>query len=259
MFSERKVKNNKERILQTVKISLVKQILFRKQKTAEDIACPLFSQKGSLTVETALILPLFLIGSLTLLSFVDVIRNVIEKQMRQQEILRVSMISVNFVTDMAEGSRGDYITLDRVYAVTLPIGGFGLKKVYVRQRNKVHIFNGYDASGGDIIGESTEYVYITTSGSVYHKTRLCQSLNVQVEEVNGNYVHAKRNTEGKKYQKCRICIRGYTAEELRQREVYVTNYGTKYHIIPNCSELSRLIQIVTIEEAAGRSPCRFCG
>lgn len=238
-------------VFRTQEISLIKI-------PKKDITCPLFLRKGSLTVEAALVLPLFLLSSLTLLSFVDVMRVTVENQMQQQERLRSNAVYASVLTDVVDGKKGDYITLDYVYSVKLPVGGFGFEKLYVRQRSMVHIFNGYDDSYGDCVGEQPEYVYVTSSGSVYHKKRSCRALQISVREVSGARVGDMRNKDRKIYRSCNICMKGYTKEEIRGQTVYITDYGVKYHIRPNCPELTRMVQVVRIEDTGGKPACKLC-
>ena len=248
-----------KQIFQIKIFSLRDLICKRMCSIRECIACPLFSQKGSLTVETALILPLFLLASLTLLSFIDVMKMSIEQQMRQQEILRNGAVYANHIGEVTAEREGDFIKLDYVYPVKLPIGGFGYKKVLVRQRSMVHIFNGYDDSQGDRVGKQQEYVYMTEYGSVYHIKRNCSSLNVEIKEIPGNKVSIARNTDGKKYNKCHSCAREYTKKELKALSLYITDYGVKYHTRINCAELTRTVRVVRIEDTGGKPACRICG
>ena len=248
-----------KQIFQTKFFSLRDLICKRMCIIRRSITCPLFSKKGSLTVETALILPLFLLASLTLLSFIDVMKMTIEQQIRQQELLRNGAVYANLLGTVTAGREGDFIKLDYIYPMTLPIGGFGYKKVMVRQRNMVHIFNGYDDSQGDRVGKQQEYVYMTEYGSVYHTKRACPSLNIEIKEISGNMVNIVRNTDRKKYSKCQSCAREYTKAELKALSLYITDYGVKYHTRINCAELTRTVRVVQIENTGGKPVCRICG
>lgn len=239
--------------------SLRFRIWIRMCETREGIACPLFSQKGSMTVETALVLPVFLLAVFTLLSFIDVMKMSIEQQMQQHEILRNAAVSAPFLETMVQGREGDCIRLDYVYPATLPIGGFGYKKVLVRQRCMVHIFNGYDDSQGDTIGAQNVYVYVTKQGLVYHRKRSCSALQISIRQVPGSRVTKERNTDGKIYRKCKSCTRGYTKAELTALPLFVTDYGVKYHVRANCPELTRTVKVIRIEEAGERRSCKICG
>jgi len=260
MFSCEKTKKELEnnKVLQTEN-SLADLNWIRMQTKQGDITCPLFLKRGSLTVEAALTLPLFLLACLTLLSLVDVMKTTTHKHTRQLDVLRSTAVYASLLSGVAEGQEGDCISYDYVYAETLPIGGFGLKKVLVRQRSMVHLFNGYDDSRGDTIDERQDYVYITEQGSVYHTKRTCQAICVSVQEVSGRNVGQERNTEGKIYRKCSYCAKGYTKKELNRQKLYITDYGVKYHVRPNCPELIRVVQVVRKESIGGRTPCKFCG
>ena len=238
--------------------SLKFRIWIRMCEIREGIACPLFSRKGSMTVETALILPMFLLAVFTLLSFIDVMKMTIEQQMQQQEFLRNAAVSAPFLETIVQGREGDCIRMNYVYAQTLPIGGFGYKKVLVRQRNTVHIFNGYDDSRGDTIGEQSVYVYVTKRGTVYHRKRTCSALQISVRQVPGSRVAKERNADCKIYRKCKRCTRGYTGSELAASSLFVTDYGVKYHVRANCPELTRTVKVIKIDQAGARSACKIC-
>ncbi len=257
---ERHRQNNKKKgVLQTQSKILDYVTRFRCKTTKGDVACPLFYGKGSLTVEAALILPLFLLASLTLLSFIDVIRFTNERQMQHQEWLRTGAVYAAFPSYAAGGRKGDDITLDYVYPAELPIGGFGLRKVLVRQKNRVHIFNGYDDSRGDCIGATENLVYITKYGTVYHQKRSCPALNVSIEKVSGTDVGSRRNIDRKIYRKCKECAKGYSKQEIKKMFVYITESGIRYHVRINCHELTRTVQVIKISQAGRRLPCKLCG
>ncbi len=232
-----------------------------------DVTCPLlnmdFSLSASMTVEASLVLPLFLIATLTILSLVDVMRVTIEKQMDLHNSVRQASVYAAVTQKIAEGRKGDYIRYDRLIEVPLTVQGFGLKRVYVRQRCMVHIFNGYDASAGDRIGRDTsqmqELVYITEEGSVYHTKRSCPSLQISIRTVQGTNIEKERNIEGKIYRVCTSCMRGQAKDEIEDKSLYISAYGVKYHASRNCSELKRTIRAVSLENVGGRPPCRRCG
>ncbi len=270
MFSQKKLRKNGGifrpigvtefyKKFRTKFFSLRKLICFRMCITWEGIACPLFSKKGSMTVEAALILPLFLLASLTMLSFIDLMKMTIEQQMRQQEFLRQGAVYANLLGTTTQGREGDYIKIDYVQAIKLPVGGFGYEKVMVRYKGLIHIFNGYDDSRGDCVGEQQEYVYVTKRGEVYHKKRSCAALNVDIKKISGQQVKKERNIDRKIYRACEHCMQGYKEQELRGKTLFVTDYGVKYHILINCPDLTRNIKVIKIEETGGKRACKLCG
>jgi len=262
MFSQRKNKNGgifqPKGFIQFHKRFLI-VIFSLRSKTREDIACPLFSRKGSLTVEAALILPLFLLASLTMLSFIDVMRMSIERQIQQQEIMRQGAVYANLLGTAVQGREGDYIKINYMQPITLPVGGFGYKKVFVRQKGLVHIFNGYDDTYGDKVGWQQAYVYVAKRGEVYHKKRSCQALNVSVRKVSGKRIKKERNTDGKIYRACGFCMKGYDKHKDSSEELFVTDYGLNYHVRINCPELTRTVRVIKIEETGGKRACKLCG
>nr|MBQ8253089.1 pilus assembly protein [Lachnospiraceae bacterium] len=233
--------------------------MFANQRNKGDIACPLFWERGSLTVEAALILPLFLSVIMIILSFLDVMETAIEHRIRQQNLLRNGAVTAHMFSDTISGREGDCIRMDLLYPVALSIGGFRYRQVLIRQKGLVHIFNGYDDSGGDRIGETEEFVYITEYGRVYHRKRTCQGLNISVKEVAGHSVFSQRNADRKIYRGCNVCGEGYSKKDIQSRTLYITDYGIRYHVSLNCPDLSRTLQVVKISRVGGRTPCKLCG
>lgn len=223
-----------------------------------DIACPLFWERGSLTVEAALILPLFLSAVMTLLSFLNVMETAIEHRIRQQDVMKKSAVAAHLLSEPITGKEGDCIKVDLLYPISLPIGGFGYGQVLHRQKGLIHIFNGYNDSCGDSIGTSEEYVYITKTGSVYHRRRSCRILNISVTEVEGEKVFALRNVDRKKYYGCTRCAQGYGESDLKGCKVYITDYGVNYHLSLRCPDLRRMVQVIKITHVGGRTPCKLC-
>ncbi len=222
-----------------------------------DITCPLFWTKGSMTIEAALILPMFLVFSLVLLSFIDVMQQAIHLELSQHDMLKKAALTAFFVSEAVPGKQGDYIVLDHSYPVSLTVAGFGIKKMYIRQRGMVHIFNGYDDSSGDRVDQREEYVYITQNGRVYHSRRSCRVLSVSVVQVSGKDIKKKRNVEGKKYYACDRCADDGLVQE-KNSTVYITDYGNRYHENISCSELRRTLRVVKKKDIKDRTPCRFC-
>lgn len=116
-----------------------------------------------------------------------------------------------------------------------------------------HAWVGYVHSGEtDEQGEI--YVYITETGSVYHKNRGCSYLNPSIRQVQAGEIENLRNTGGAVYYGCSLChISG------GERMYYVTDYGTSYHTNITCSGLKRTIYEVKMNETGGRSACSKCG
>ncbi len=157
--------------------------------------------------------------------------------------------------ESALGSDGDVIDIVASYKVHPTFGVVAFTDFGMESRFYGHGMTGYDPDGSAEIerGESEELVYITESGSAYHKSLSCSHLRLRIESVPKDSVKDKRNKDRKKYYPCEHC------GSHNCTNVYITGYGDKYHSDPNCSGLKRSIRTVTISEAAGRRPCSECG
>lgn len=101
-------------------------------------------------------------------------------------------------------------------------------------------------------GES--YVYITESGTVYHRNRGCSYLNPSIRQVRTSEIETLRNMGGAIYYACPLCD-AFQAGEM----CYITDYGTGFHTSVGCSGLKRTIYEVKMSEVGGRGACSKCG
>ncbi len=147
---------------------------------------------------------------------------------------------------------GNYIDLRADYRIRLPFSLFGEKGISVTQRLKCRKW-----TGGDYEKDSGEsVVYITPSGSVYHRKRDCAYLNPSVEAVNGDALSSLRNAGGGKYYPCLMCMKGKMKHNM---VVYLTQYGDRYHCKRDCGKIRRTVYCIRLSEAQDRSACSKCG
>lgn len=143
----------------------------------------------------------------------------------------------------------DMVSVIATYRVQLPYA-FGMDISFpVVQRCCMRIWNGKASS--DSQGE--EMVYITKTGSVYHKRSDCSHIKLDIKAVSISDISAARNDNGAKYYSCEKC--GGVAGAV----VYITGDGTKYHSTLTCSGLKRSVTRIGISKVGGRSPCSRCG
>lgn len=118
-----------------------------------------------------------------------------------------------------------------------------------------HAWIGYVLGDGkNVEGEDEVYVYITETGTVYHRNRGCSYLNPSIRSVNVDNLDSARNNGGAVYYACPLC------KDMAEGEnCYVTDYGTSYHTSITCSGLKRTIYEVKLSEVGGRSTCSKCG
>ncbi len=102
--------------------------------------------------------------------------------------------------------------------------------------------------------DSSMLVYITMQGEVYHKNSECTYLKPVVSKINVNSVSDYRNSSGAIYYKCERCASNGVSEN-----VYITEYGTRFHTTPNCSEIKRNIICVKLSTVSDRRACSKCG
>lgn len=147
----------------------------------------------------------------------------------------------------------DYIDLVALYEVNGVFSYPGLKSIPMYNRIYGHVWNGYNVEKQAAAGEEEIYVFITQSGTVYHRNRNCTYLNPSVEAVYYETVKEKRNIGGEKYYACERCgDKGKTV-------VYITEQGNRYHASLECSGLKRTIYAVKLSEVGERPPCSKCG
>ena len=150
-------------------------------------------------------------------------------------------------------SNGDILDIVAVCKVHPLFGIASFKDFPIEGRFYGHAFTGYSPDeGSDSTDEGEELVYITESGTAYHKSLDCSHLKLSVKQVSKKEVSSKRNTDGAKYYPCEYCGKN------GGNTVYITNYGNRYHTKRNCGGIKRTIRTVRISEAIGRTPCSEC-
>ena len=157
---------------------------------------------------------------------------------------------------MLDGKGPEEITLPDVYAYT-PIGAFvPLPKVWMHNTVKVHAWTGteFPDNGGEQ-GETEPMVYVTASGSVYHKNPGCSYLNVSLKQIPGSSAKSASNKYGEHYSACEICSRNQNPAGV----VYVTEQGNRYHNLESCSGLKRSVRLVKASSVSEMGACSRCG
>lgn len=101
--------------------------------------------------------------------------------------------------------------------------------------------------------EKEDVVYVTEYGTVYHESRACGYLNVVVRSVEADKISEKRNSFGRKYTLCERCDHREATETL-----YISDGGTKYHLVAGCPALKRTITEQPREEVE-LPACHKCG
>lgn len=157
-------------------------------------------------------------------------------------VLGVSLLGSQF--------SGKEIELQANYMVKFPIAFFGWQGIWLRSENCFVKWK------GDLYSETTQetWVYITETGSVYHKHTNCRSLDLHIQEGKLTEMSLYRGKNGQKYSPCNKCMKDIHVDQ----RVYFTDYGSLYHGKLSCSALKRTITRVLISQVEGRRACSFC-
>lgn len=280
------------KILRKHSIRPAQSCAFQKKKTSFDFF------RASLTLETAIVLPLFLCAVLTILSIALIFLTEIKVQdalMQTAEELSWS-VSVQDDTEKQQKTLKNYAAAKMLLClkdsvVSHPVisnGAMGIrydKSTYLEQNEEIHLVAEYNAvlpislfgrrtyhirqeavtrawmgdSSGKENEEDKEYVYITSYGTVYHLTKECRYLKKEICKVTFAYLSTARNAYGSIYKPCKQCMTGVSMEKCKTSVLYITLHGERYHIDKNCSTLKRYIKTVEKKDVGNRKSCSVCG
>lgn len=249
-------------------------------------------KKGSITAETAAVLPLFLFFFLSVFVFFQILH----VQGRVQASLTGTAKELAVLSYAAEEEH-EVLSSTYVYGKLLKecppaylkqmgvlYGAAGMSIVKSRIREEMDLIDlraefqvrnlfplpvrkqtgGYSAAcarawtGAAEFGEGAgntdgNVVYRAINGEVYHTDPGCSYLNPSISAVPGDQVGSRRNMDGEKYKRCELCPKGTGAN------VYITDTGNRYHTDLGCSGLKRTILAVPKEEVGNCRPCSRCG
>lgn len=240
--------------------------------------------KASMTIEAAVVIPLYVAFMVALIFFFRVLQvetevaealsyagrnTAVECSSIDSKAVQLATAEALFRKELAEypiaseyiarpgvtllGSSfdGDYIRLCATYRVKLPIGFFGINGFSQSQQSEYRKWTGKN------VGESLDdpYVYIAETGKVYHLTRSCPYLDLSIHKIRLDDVADSRNKGGRRYSPCSKCVKDIAGIEY----VFITDYGTLYHLDLGCSRLKRTVYTVHLSEVGGKPPCSKCG
>ncbi len=244
------------------------------------------SVKGSITLEAALAVPIFFLALVTVLYLFEIaaIQTTVrtglqyaEKKAAKETYLTKIILPASVEEDVINAIGSDRLarsiiidgsngiscegswmsprtgigTLKAEYRVRLPISFFGTLTRKYEVTMKVKSWVGYEkeAFGSD----SQDIVYITETGLVYHRDYHCTYLDLSIHAVSAANLEDARNESGGKYKPCSIC------HPSNSGQVYIANYGDRYHGNMFCSGIKRTIYSVPLSEVMGKGACSKCG
>ena len=243
-------------------------------------------QKGSVTAEAAVAVPVFFLAVVTMLYLLEMmavhtaVRSGLQyagkkaaKESCVTQMLMPSRIENDLVYAVGEerlersivrgGSSGIDCSRSKMsartgigkltteYQVVIPVPLFGIAPVKCSETMKIKAWSGYEREGWMETGNDT--VYVTETGLVYHKDYHCSHLDLSIRMTHLELVEGLRNENGGKYYPCEHCVKGNGGN------IYITNSGDRYHSSLSCSGLKRTIYAIPISEAAGKGACSRCG
>ncbi|KSV59228.1 hypothetical protein ASU35_09910 [Acetivibrio ethanolgignens] len=240
------------------------------------------SGKGSLTVEAAFVLPIFLSAMLVFLYFMRMVQGyewiqegltvtaraasqygILEKR-RFYQYMEERKGQLIYIEDGKEGIslQGSFIVpgteqivVKAEYKVRLPIPFFAGEGITIHQMVKSRVFSGVGVWKRKAAGEE-ERVYITKYGTVYHRYKDCSFLNPSIQMVGKEEVFRKRNKKGGKYYPCESCIK---KKEAMESALYITKEGECFHSSLGCKGINRTIYEIPLSRAVGLRACDKCG
>lgn len=156
----------------------------------------------------------------------------------------------------------DCIDIVARYHIHFPIRFFALENLRLIQRVRLRGWTGHQVPARyTLVTEDAaeDMVYITATGTVYHRDRTCSHLNISIEEVIG-LPENRRNKSGGKYYPCELCLKGQAASPgAGIGTYYITAEGDRYHNRRDCSGLKRTVKEVPLSTVSDRAPCKRCG
>ncbi len=203
--------------------------------------------RGSLTVESAFVLPIFFLCICTLICFMDIYRlQTVKLTQLCQKTREMGMYAYTAGTE-------EDIELPSIYRYQVPISFVPLPDLVMVNRIRVHPWTGYH--GGRSEDTTEEMVYVTQTGGVYHLSAGCSYLDLSIRQTSGSGVGALRNQNGEKYHACERCAKQQSHAEI----VYITDSGNRYHSLATCSGLKRTVRLVKKTDCEGKRVCSRCG
>lgn len=246
-----------------------------------------FTSKGSITLEAALVVPIFFFAMLCMMYLMEITatqttvraalhsvgkelakeaytdaflsHREVEEKLREEigtDRLNRSMIVGGFQGLCCEESSMNLASAEMElvvnYDLEIPVLMFRIPAVSRRETLRVKGWTGY-VTGFDI-GDRETYVYITDYGLVYHKEKDCTYLELSIRSVNADEIEDLRNLSGGKYYPCSSCKK----KVENPAKLFITDYGERYHTSLECSKIKRNVYAVPLDEVYILGGCSKC-
>lgn len=240
-------------------IGILRLFISRKQVRLPNVRCGRTAlcifKKASLTVEASVVLPLFLLGMVTLIGIMNLCCVQTEQSAKLSQ--RAKILSMYAYTAQ-EYFSNDIVDLYQIYEYELPVTLFPMPSIPLALRARVHTWTGRSESNGSgsagKTGAGNELVYMTENGEVYHTSSTCTYLDLSIYSVQESELAKLRNEYGSRYHSCEKCGSGNSTNDI----YYVTEKGEKYHCSMSCSGLTRNVKLVPLSDVEDVHICSRC-
>ena len=217
------------------------------------------SPPGSMTVEAALLLPLFFFFFLHLAGVMEMLRlhGKLEAALWNtgNQMALYTHTLQEMAVDIPDVGGLNYLRLECMdeeecvdivvtYQVKPPVTIFPFGYRRMGNRYYARCWTGYDVTQED---QGHRYVYVTPYGEVWHSTPECSYIYHEVKSVSVDQI------EKGTYELCEFC-----EEEPEGERVYVTREGKKYHRKSNCSAIYKDIMAIEWYEELPYRACSRC-
>lgn len=153
--------------------------------------------------------------------------------------------------------KDDMVDIVLQYFVDIPYLPGEIFSFSCLQRSRIRAWTGLRKEKEDE-EEQEKIVFITETGTVFHRSKYCTYLNPAIKEIKKYSLETIRNNGGEIYYPCKRCLEG--SEPIEEGlSLYITGNGDRYHVTLKCSSLKRTIIEVPLSEVEERRPCSKCG
>lgn len=259
--------------------------IYKKRPKKRKRACS-FASKGSITIEAAIALTVFISLIIFVLGFVMMINTQFTVQMKINNIAMITAKSRFYIEladkvtdyndhlkkikdDISENknkiTQSDFWSTIKNAQYKEQQSQDGEVDIILKYVLKTPVFNKYisiqqrsivkDWTGKDIT-KSQKIVYITQNGKVYHITKECSHLSLTIRKAIYSEIDSLRNNYGEKYSKCSICVKSKLDDTDK---IFITEDGNRYHSSLTCSGLTRNIISVDKDSIGTMPACSSCG
>lgn len=234
---------------------------------------------GSATVETVLVLPIFLCAVTVFLMIGQCIitegkiQHAVTKTADiyscEKELNKSPNVFLTFysVFDMSPGDRscitgdeagiqlsleeldgGERIQVKAVYRLRIAVLFFGKFSFVKRAVSVRRVFCGYTPHGEQESGED-RIVYVAKNGEVYHTNLSCSHICLSISGENATQI-----INSSRLQACEKCI----GKGEKPSRLYITVFGECFHSTLNCSGLKRSVTAVQLSKVKNMRMCTRC-